>query len=89
MGLSGRDIVKRIKEKLPEGVSLKTMARSVGIPWQTVYGWDAQNSAPKGRDLLTVANFLKVPVYWLLTGAYEGGAGYGRNGFNRALQKTP
>ena len=43
----------------------------LGIPKTTISSWSIKSIVPRADDLYRVAQFLKVPVVWLLTGEDE------------------
>ncbi|MDR0635818.1 MAG: helix-turn-helix domain-containing protein [Treponema sp.] len=55
------------------GFGRKVLAIDLGIPKTTISSWSIKSIVPRADDLYRVAQFLKVPVVWLLTGEDETG----------------
>lgn len=63
-------MVERIKSAAAErGLSLTQLERILGFGVRTIYKWD--KNSPSVEKVLTVANFLNVSLYWLITGEAE------------------
>lgn len=59
--------VKMIASK--QGFTLSQLEQHLGFGTRTIYKWD--KSSPSIEKVLAVANFLNVPLSWLVTGKYE------------------
>lgn len=65
-------MVERIKSAAAErGLSLTQLERALGFGVRTIYKWD--KNSPSVEKVLSVANFLNVSLYWLVTGEAETG----------------
>lgn len=63
-------MVERIKSAAAQrGMSLTQLERALGFGVRTIYKWD--KNSPSVEKVLTVANFLNVSLYWLVTGEAE------------------
>jgi hypothetical protein len=71
--LSGKEIVARIIECLEPDLSLGRLIKDLDFKKGTVYGWNEKNIVPKAQDIVKIARYLRLPVYWLLTGEDEAG----------------
>ena len=61
------DRIKMIAAK--QGFSLAQVEQHLGFGIRTIYKWD--KNSPSIEKVLAVANFLQVPLSWLVTGKYE------------------
>lgn len=65
-------ICERIFEKMGnEKSKQKALAEFIHIPASTVTSWKNRNSDPPAKYLIGIAEFLRVPVLYLLTGRDE------------------
>ncbi len=61
---------KKIKES---GLKRTAFADEVGIKNQSITDWEKRGTIPAGDVCLRMANFLNVPVDWLISGKTESG----------------
>lgn len=61
---------KKIKES---GLKRTAFADEVGIKNQSITDWEKRGTIPAGDVCLRMADFLDVPVDWLISGKTEGG----------------
>lgn len=61
---------KKIKES---GLKRTAFADEVGIKNQSITDWEKRGTIPAGDVCLRMADFLDVPVEWLISGKTEGG----------------
>lgn len=60
-------IYERIQEKAAKkGISIKKLEQEVGIGNGTIKRWNT--SSPQCNKIILVANYLQVPMEWLVTG---------------------
>lgn len=68
-GISGPAFVNRIDSLLKQKLlSRKQLAEHCGIVAQTIAKWKTHNSLPDVKVGVKAADFLQVPLYWLVTG---------------------
>lgn len=64
MDVSGRAIVERMNQ-LGE---IKDYVMSCGIPASTISNWRTRDSSPKVSDIVKIAEYKNVSLYWLIFG---------------------
>lgn len=63
-------LVERIKAiAARQGLTLSQLEQHLGFGVHTIYKWD--KNSPSVEKVLAVANFLQVPLAWLVTGQYD------------------
>lgn len=61
------NIVERIKDKAQEkGLSIKALEEKIGLGNGTIKRWE--HSSPQCNKIMLVANYLQVPLAWLVEG---------------------
>ena len=66
--ISGKDIFSRIENHLKPNEKMKDMIENLGFNKASVYRWKSDDVIPKTKDILKIAEYLRVSLYWLLTG---------------------
>ncbi len=68
------DFSDRLNKKIKEtGLKRTAFADEVGIKNQSITDWEKRGTIPAGDVCLRMANFLDVPVDWLICGKTESG----------------